>query len=174
MMEMADSFKQQRLKAFSPQEAQEMVKRFTSGMDQNSAIKFYKHFGDVLSRDYPEFAQLKADYAPVFDILDASKKLNKGTFGQVASDKIGPEGLAKAAENEQIVGVEPSLLGETSDQGSRVRGQKGELKQFQETLKEMIAKQSGAKKRVSDLAWQGGTALGVGGAGLALLKKMMQ
>jgi hypothetical protein len=174
MMELADSFKGQRLKAFSPKDVQSMVKQITGGMDQNSAIRFYKQFGEVLARDYPEFAALKEAYAPVFDILKTAKVPKSGVFREVASDKIGPEGLARAAEAEQIVGVEPSLLGQASEQGSRLRGRTEEAKALKSQLQQMINKQSGAKKSLQKFMWQtAANAVPVGG-GLLIAKNIFK
>lgn len=139
-------------------------------MDPLSKAKFYRKFIDIISdpsSGLSELASAKADYAPIFDIMDKAKMIKPSIVGKVASDRIGPEQLAQVAEAEQTVGMQPGILEQADVQGSRLRGQQGELASFQKGLQDLITSQMGAKKTLGTAGkWAGGTALGTGLAGL--------
>lgn len=100
---LAEQFRNGGYKTYDPTEVQALTGKLLGNMDSLAQAKFYRNFMDVLERQDPAFAQLKRDYAPVFDIAKNSKRLKSGAIRDVASDKIGPESLADVAESEQML-----------------------------------------------------------------------
>ena len=119
-------------RSFYPQDIQAQTKQILNsfGSDMLSKAKFYNNITDTLSREVPELANIKAEYAPVYDIAKKSKVINKGNLGRVGSDKIGPEQLGQMAEAEQMLGSEPNIVEQTSASGKKLKSQENDLQKI--------------------------------------------
>lgn len=127
-------------RTFYPDEIQAQTKQILNsfGGDTLSKAKFYNHFTGVLSREVPELASIKSEYAPTYDVARQAKVINKGNLSRVASDRIGPEQLGEMAQAQQMLGDEPNIVEQASASGRK-------LKQQQNQLQKIISRQKAAK-----------------------------
>lgn len=119
-------------RTFYPDEIQAQTKKILNsfGGDTLSKAKFYNHFSSILSREVPELASLKSEYAPTYNIAKQSKVINKGNLGRVASDKIGPEQLGEMTQAQQMLGDEPNIVEQASASGRKLKGQQNQLQKI--------------------------------------------
>lgn len=132
---------------FTPDEIQAQAKQILNsfGKDTMAKAKFYNNFTDVLSREVPELANLKSEYAPVYDIAKESKVINSGNLRKVSNGNIGSERFGRMAQAQQMMNDSPNVVEEADALGRTLSEQKGQLNKIlerQRTAKD-IAKKAG-------------------------------
>lgn len=154
---LAEQFRNGGFQNYNPTEVQALTGKLLGNMDSLSQAKFYRNFMNVLERQDPAFAQLKRDYAPVFDIAKNSKRLKSSAIRDVASDKIGPESLADVAESEQM------LYPQGGGPVEKASAKGEELRTLTSKLDKIFKRQETAKKVGKYTAGGVATLLGLGG-----------
>ena len=126
---LADSFKD-KTRLFTAPEIQAQTKELMKSFDHLTKSKFYNHFTQILSKEFPELSNLKASYAPVYDIANKSKFINSGRLGRAASGKMGPEELGRMAEAEQMLGDEPGVVSKTVEASDALNDKQNQLQKI--------------------------------------------